>query len=390
MKPSSPIYSIPVNGKPPQQAPRSVVIVGPDPTETTALGGHVADVAVLLDELRSRGIEVSVMPAAREEPGLGFGAKLVRGLRRLGRAVRTAVSQRPDLVILLAGAPPSFLEKTAIAGIFRMVGARTLLCPRSGHIARAVRNGSPVLRWMLQIAARVPHAVALQTDGWRDFYISRLSLPPSRAHVVENWVLTPGLEALSDPDSRTENLRIVYAAALHPDKGIDDVLAMVPFLAPVLREHDAVFTILGEGPAVSAVKELSAAFAPHIEWRPPLPRGEFLEFLSGQDILVAPSKVEGFPNLLVEAACLNVAIVASPVGGVRDVIEPDTTGVLVPTGQPSELAAAVEWLIEHPEERRALVDASRDAADRRFRAEANVHGLISAGWPGYPAAATLG
>lgn len=366
------------------------MVVGPDPSDATARGGHVADVAVLLDELRSRGIETFVMPAAQKQPGLGFAAKILRGFRRLGRAVRTALARRPDLVILLAGATPSLLEKTAIAGIFRLVGSRTLMCPRSGHIARAVRNGSPLLRWMLRVAVRVPHAVALQTEGWRDFYISRLEVPPSRAHVVENWVLTPGLEALSSPDDRTENLRIVYAAALHPDKGIDDVLAMVPFLAPVLREHDALLTILGEGPAESAVKELSAAFAPHVQWRPSLPRGEFLEFLSGQHILVAPSKVEGFPNLLVEAAGLNVAIVASPVGGIRDVIEPDATGVLVPTGQPSELAAAVKRLIEHPEERRALVDASRKAAERRFRAEANVHGLISAGWPGYPAVAASG
>ena len=361
------------------------MIVGPDPTDAGARGGHVADVAVLLSELRGRGIDAFVMPAAEKQPGLSVAAKVLRGFRRLARAVRTAARHRPDLVILLAGATPSLLEKTAIAGIFRLTGARTLMCPRSGHIARAVREGSPLVRWMLRRAARVPHAVALQTEGWRDFYVSRLGLPPSRAHVVENWVLTPGLEALSGPDTQTEHLRIVYAAALHPDKGIDDVLAMVPFLAPVLREHDALLTILGEGPAETAVKELSDAFAPHVQWRPSMPRGEFLEFLSGQHILVAPSKVEGFPNLLVEAAGLNVAIVASPVGGILDVIEPDTTGVLVPTGQPSELAAAVTRLIEHPEERRALVDASRDAAERRFRAEANVRGLISAGWPGYPA-----
>jgi len=138
------------------------------------------------------------------------------------------------------------------------------------------------------------------------------------------------------------------------------------------------------------VRELRDAFAPHVQWQPALPRGEFLPFLATQHVLVAPSKVEGLPNLLVEAACLNVAIVASPAGGVRDVIASGKTGVLVEPGRPAELARAVADLVEDTVKRTAMIEASRAQAEARFSARANVGRLLAAGWSGPPPGPAVG
>lgn len=359
--------------------PRRVLVVGPDPARAPMPGGHVADVSALLEVLGRDGHDAAVLDTTgAEDPGRA--RKVVRGAGRLAATVRAAVQARPDLAILLASGPASLVEKAMMAGILRAFGVRTVLCPRSGHVATAA--GSPVRIRVLRRAVRVPHALAVQTAGWRDFYVETLGAAPERTHVVENWAATDALRELTAPREERESLRVVYAAGLHPAKGIDDVLAALPGLLPHLVAAGGTFHIVGDGPAAGAVRELAATHAPHVSWHAPMTRESFLPFLARSHVLVAPSRVEGFPNLLVEAACLGVAIVATPVGGVPDVVESGVTGLLVEPDQPEALCAAVRDLLRDEGLRARLAGAAREQAMSRFDAETNVRRLLDAGMGG--------
>jgi starch synthase len=67
-----------------------------------------------------------------------------------------------------------------------------------------------------------------------------------------------------------------------------------------------------------------------------------------------------------EAAACGVAIVASRIGGIPDVVEDGVTGRLVAAGDSQALAAAVTSLLASPMERHRLGDAGRHAAVERF------------------------
>lgn len=362
--------------------PRSVMIVGPEPEGATRRGGHVADVAVLLDELAAADIDATVVTDSAGGDDLPFPARLVRSLGRAVRATREARKLRPDLVIILAGPPASFLEKNVLAGLCRVLGLRTVLCPRSGHMTRAIEEGSPLFRWALRLVARFPDSLAVQTEGWRRFYIERVHVPADRITVVENWVVTASLLAAARELVVGERIGIVHITRRRSDKGLDDVLAMVPIIAPTLRRHRAVLTIVGEGPGAERIQETVERYTPYVAWLPSMPRDAFLRFLASQDVLVAPSRAEGFPNLLVEAACLGVAIVASPVGGIIDVIRHGETGILVPPGAPDRLAAEVCVLIEDADRRREMARAAKAEALERFTASVNVRRLVRVGLDG--------
>jgi L-malate glycosyltransferase len=60
------------------------------------------------------------------------------------------------------------------------------------------------------------------------------------------------------------------------------------------------------------------------------------------DVSVLCSHNEGFPNSVVEALAAGCPVVATPVGGVPEVIIERQTGLLVPVDQPDALAARVQ------------------------------------------------
>ena len=62
------------------------------------------------------------------------------------------------------------------------------------------------------------------------------------------------------------------------------------------------------------------------------------------DVSVLCSRSEGFPNAVIEALAAGCPVVATPVGGVPEVIIERQTGLLVPVDQPDALAASVQEL----------------------------------------------
>jgi len=65
------------------------------------------------------------------------------------------------------------------------------------------------------------------------------------------------------------------------------------------------------------------------------------------DIVAIPSIYEGFPLVALEAMACGKPLVASDVGGLRDIIVPNMNGLLVPPADPEKLAGAIISLIQN-------------------------------------------
>jgi glycosyltransferase involved in cell wall biosynthesis len=64
------------------------------------------------------------------------------------------------------------------------------------------------------------------------------------------------------------------------------------------------------------------------------------------DCLVLPSLWEGCPFTVMEAMAMRIPVIASSVGGVREIIEDRVSGILIPPADASSLAKAIETLCE--------------------------------------------
>ena len=91
--------------------------------------------------------------------------------------------------------------------------------------------------------------------------------------------------------------------------------------------------------------------------------------LADADLFVLPSRSEAFPNAVLEAMAAGLPIVASGVGGIRELIADDRTGLLVPAGDPPALADRLCRLMADPALAARLGDAARDDAHARYSFE---------------------
>ncbi len=76
-----------------------------------------------------------------------------------------------------------------------------------------------------------------------------------------------------------------------------------------------------------------------------MPRPELERLLAGATVVACPSRREGFGLVCAEAMARGRAVVASDVGGLRDLVEHERTGLLVPPQDPPALRAALERLL---------------------------------------------
>jgi glycosyltransferase involved in cell wall biosynthesis len=84
------------------------------------------------------------------------------------------------------------------------------------------------------------------------------------------------------------------------------------------------------------------------------------------DVSVLCSSSEGFPNSLIEAMAAGRPVVATPVGGVTDVVVDRATGILVPLDDTAPCADALRMLEADPKERARLAGAGLAAVRQRF------------------------
>ena len=78
-------------------------------------------------------------------------------------------------------------------------------------------------------------------------------------------------------------------------------------------------------------------------------RDDVPELLAASDCFVFPSHFEGLGGSVIEAMALELPVVASDVPALRETVEHERTGLLVPPGDPAALAAAVARVLDEPE-----------------------------------------
>lgn len=146
-----------------------------------------------------------------------------------------------------------------------------------------------------------------------------------------------------------ERRKIVgYMGTLSEKKGILNFTRAIPLI--MSQDSGIEFLIGGKGPLHSKVEnELkSNKFISKTELTGFIPYDDLPEYFSKLKLLVFPSYTEGLPNIVLEAMACGTPVLATPVGGVPDVIKDSETGFIMEDNSPECIAKNVIRALEHP------------------------------------------
>ncbi len=264
----------------------------------------------------------------------------------------------PDIVHLHASAGSSFHRKAILAAIARRFRKQVVFQIHSGQFVEFYRSGGTALRRLITGTLDRSAAVVVLARVWQE-QIGRLT---SNAHIV---VLPNPVDCDSfagrAPDREGDTL--LFMGDLAPHKGVFDLLDAVPLIAAQHAGTRLVLCGRGDRRAV-----WNHARALGIDERVVCPG-----YVTGREkrarfrqaaLYVHPAYYEALGVSLLEALAAGLPVVATAVGGIPEVVESGTNGLLVPPGNAEALAGAVLHLLDDP----AL--CARMARQNRLRARA--------------------
>ncbi len=206
-------------------------------------------------------------------------------------------------------------------------------------------------------------------------------------HAVDHLVVIHcGIDgAVFRPTARVAGppLAITCIGTLHEVKGQRYLIEAAADL--VRRGVDIQVAFVGDGPDRERLERQVAelGLGDRVAFLGQRPRAQVIERLAETDVLVAPSvptsggKREGLPVVLIEALAAGVAVVASHLSGIPELVETDVTGITVPPGDSAALADALERLALDPALRARLAETGRARVAAEFDLDTNARRLIA-------------
>ena len=202
------------------------------------------------------------------------------------------------------------------------------------------------------------------SPGLHDALI-RTGIETSRITMIRNGVDVSEVDEASKIVKTNGRKRIGFMGMLIESKGLDDLIEAF-FL---LQRADCELFLIGDGPCRDKVlrrfhsaNKLSVVHCPGYG-------SNRLEYLQSFDLLVLPSLSEGIPRSIMEAHAARIPIVGTDIEGIRNLVQHEQSGLLVPPRNPPLLAKAIERTLDCPElastfgsNGRALVELQFSAA----------------------------
>ena len=359
-----------------------------------------------------RGHEVEVVvPEPRERAAWGRAEPWLRGVRV--DAVPYARPRRLEALFFGAGVPDNLarnpalfaLAPLAVAALWSAVRRRSpswdavvsewlipsslavglLGAERPKHLAIA-HSGDVHLLGRLPFAGALAAHLADRADrigcvaeAVRDELVEILG-PKRACGRTDKLVLAPmGIDPASLAPARPRDavreelgirgFAILFLGRLVPIKGADVLIDAVAGSAGTTA------LIAGDGPARAELERRGRTGGVDVRFLGAVDEPRRAELLAACDAVAVPSRVlrdgrhEGMPLVVLEAMFAGAPVVASASGGIAEIVRDNETGLLVPPGDATALAAALARLREDPALRARIASGGRRVAASRTWAE---------------------
>jgi len=316
-------------------------------------------IEALRSESRSTGVRVCGLSVADRSFDMGLVSELYAHLR----------ANRYDLVHTHA----SLAGRIAAASL----GHRNIVLTRHS-ITWGEAASAPALRGLRRLVNRVVQtrlsaAFIAVSHAVRERLLEE-GIPENRVYTIHNGVDIEEVEqeaACPDSDitalrARLSNPVVGSLGRLSREKGHEVFVRAMPLVLTSVPQ--ATFVIAGEGPEKPRLQSLARELG--VE-----DKVTFTGYVSRAaavmnvfDVFVMPSLSEGLGLAMLEAMVLRKPVVATRTGGIPEVIEDGSNGLLAAVGDPASLAECVVRLLQDSDLARRVSGEGRRTVETRFSA----------------------
>lgn len=289
---------------------------------------------VLASEFLARGITVHSVPKRAS-----FDLRTVARLARWLRSERIDVVHTHNPQPLAYGAPAGRLARAVVV-----------------HTKHGVNPEGGRKLWLRRIGGHLADAYVAVSDATAEVARHNRECLRRRLHVIPNGV---DLEAYRPDEVARREVRAelgipdgawlvgtVGRISVEKDHALL-VRAAGPLLGPNVR-----LIIVGDGGELANVRAMAKAYEPWVTLTGV--RHDVARVLASFDTFALSSRSEGLPLALLEAMATGVPVVATTVGGVADVVDHGSAGILVPPGDEDALRRGIARLIASPADAEGL------------------------------------
>jgi glycosyltransferase involved in cell wall biosynthesis len=240
---------------------------------------------------------------------------------------------------------PSGVVAMSLAGFLR-VPLVTTLHGTDLRLAMHVRASRPVLRQVLRRSRRVTTVSRWLASELKTIAPDVDPLVAPMPVAIERFV----------PHGSRESNRFLFAGRLNKQKGLDHLLR-----AFAAMKQLALLDVVGEGSDDATLKLLASqlGISDRVTWHGQLKQPDLVKMYQSAAAVVVPSVDEGLGLVAAEALLCETPVIAFRSGGLTDIVEHERTGILVTPGVTTELAQALDDVLESPERAHDLAVAGR-------------------------------
>jgi glycosyltransferase involved in cell wall biosynthesis len=196
----------------------------------------------------------------------------------------------------------------------------------------------------------------------------RLGVEPARVRLIPQAIdLEFVARVLRTPPAKSPEPQLFFIGQLKPRKGFDlflDAARRVRARFANLRCVVVTYNVSGQSTFDRLVDEYGLRDCVRVVTR--IPEEEKIRLYAQSDVLVFPSRYEGFGLPPLEAMACRVPIVATNIPVLDESITNGENGLLVPRNDPAALAAAIERVLTDEPLRQALIASGRQRVARDY------------------------
>jgi starch synthase len=260
-------------------------------------------------------------------------------------------------------------------------------------------NGYHLSSWMERTAIEQADAVIAVSSETRNDVLRLFDIAPERVHVIYNGIdlqeyrVSAANDALIRYGIDPDRPFVLFVGRITRQKGIIHLVNAIPQIDPNLQ----VVLCAGAPDTPEIGREMEAGVAAvsaerdGVIWiREMLARPDVIQLYGHATVFCCPSVYEPFGIINLEAMACETAVVASAVGGIKEVVVPEETGLLVdldlkpnsfdpvdPQAFSSDLAAAINRVAADPAMQRRFGQAGRQRVEQHFSWDAIADATIA-------------